>query len=50
MENLNQQDQIFTNNQIQDFVGLFNAIRKVHCRLVSEGYLIEAEQIIKPKK
>jgi predicted Zn-dependent protease len=50
MENKNQQNQIFTDDQIQDFAGFFNSVRKVHYRLISEGYSIEDGQITKPSK
>ncbi len=50
MENQNQQKQIFTDNQIQDFAGFFNSVRKVHYRLISEGYSIKDGQITKTEK
>lgn len=48
MENINQQNQIFTDNQIENFVGLYNALKKVHIRLVREGYTIKDGKIIPP--
>lgn len=50
MENQNQQNQIFTDEQIQDFADFFNAVRKVHYRLISEGYSIKDGQVTKPDK
>lgn len=39
---------IFTDKQIQNFVGFFNAIKRVHVRLIREGYIIKNGRIIKP--
>ena len=49
MENNNLQNQIFSNGQIQNFVGFYAAIKKVHSRLISEGYTIKDGQIFPPK-
>jgi len=49
METNNQQNQIFTNGQIQNFVGFYSAIKRVHSRLISEGYTIKDGQIFPPK-
>lgn len=43
-----QQNQIFTEAEIQNFAGFFNAIKKVHTRLIREGYTIKDGKIIKP--
>lgn len=49
MEIYNQQNQIFTNSQIQNFAGFYAAIKRVHSRLISEGYTIRDGQILPPK-
>ena len=49
METNNQQNQIFTDSQIQNFVGFYAAIKRVHSRLISEGYTIKDGQIFPPK-
>lgn len=48
MELKDQQNQIFTEAEIQNFAGFFNAIKKVHTRLIREGYTIKDGKIIKP--
>lgn len=45
----NQQNYIFTNEEIKNFEGLYIAIKKVHCRLMEEGYTIIDGKIIEPK-
>lgn len=49
MENNNLQNQIFTDSQIQNFVGFSNAIKKVHLRLIGEGYIIKNGEVFSPK-
>jgi len=49
MENNNLQNQIFTDSQIQNFVGFYSAIKRVHLRLIGEGYIIKDGQISPPK-
>lgn len=49
MENNNLQNQIFTDSQIQNFVGFSNAIKRVHLRLIGEGYIIKNGEIFPPK-
>ncbi len=46
----NQQNNKFTPEQIKNFVGLYLVIKKVHTRLINEGYKIKTEKIIPPKK
>lgn len=48
MELKNQQNQIFTEEQIQNFAGFFNSIKKVHTRLIREGYIIKNGEVVKP--
>ncbi|MGI6374108.1 MAG: hypothetical protein ACOX0C_02120 [Patescibacteria group bacterium] len=48
MENQNQQNNIFTNGEIQNIVGFCNALKKVHNRLIREGYTIKEGKIIPP--
>lgn len=45
----NQQNYIFTDEQIKNFEGFYIAIKKVHCRLIEEGYTIIDDKIIKPQ-
>lgn len=49
MENNNQQNNIFTSEQINNFAGFYNALAKVHNRLIKEGYTIKNGQIIPPQ-
>ena len=48
MEAKDQQNQIFTDSQIQNFAGFYNALKKVHNRLIKEGYLVKNKQILPP--
>jgi len=48
MEKQDHQNDIFTIEQIQNFAGFFNAIKKVHTRLIREGYTIKNGKIIRP--
>jgi hypothetical protein len=43
-----QQNQIFTKEQILNFAGFYNALKKVHNRLVSEGYICRNGELISP--
>lgn len=49
MENNNLQNQIFTDSQIQNFVGFYSAIKRVHLRLIGEGYIIKNGEVLPPK-
>jgi|GEM_PF-4749292 len=48
MEIKNQQNIIFTDEQIKNFAGFYGAIKKVHQRLTSEGYIIKDGHILSP--
>jgi hypothetical protein len=39
---------IFTNVEIANFVGLCNVLKKVHDRLLIEGYKIQGDKILSP--
>jgi len=39
---------IYNDEQIKNFAGFYNAIRKVHRRLTSEGYIIKDGHILSP--
>jgi len=43
-------DDIFTGKEIEDFAGFFNALKKVHIRLIKEGYKIKDGKITPPGK
>jgi hypothetical protein len=45
-----QQNHIFSNEQITIFVGLRDTLKKIHTRLISEGYTIKNNAIIPPQK
>lgn len=45
----NQQKLIFTQAQINNFAGFYDALKKVHNRLIKEGYTIKDGQIIPPE-
>jgi hypothetical protein len=45
----NQQNSIFSPEQINNFAGFYNALVKVHNRLIKEGYIIKDGQIIPPQ-
>jgi hypothetical protein len=45
----NQQNLIFTPEQINNFAGFYNALKRVHNRLTKEGYVIKEGQIIAPE-
>ena len=49
MEQKKDQQNIFTEEQISNFADLYDALKKVHVRLISEGYTIENDKIIPPK-
>jgi len=40
----------FTPEQIENFVGFFHSLRRIHIRLIKEGYTIKDGKIIPPKK
>ncbi|MFH1254912.1 MAG: hypothetical protein V1667_00325 [bacterium] len=41
---------IFTEEEINNFAGFYNTLRKVHDRLIREGYKISDGKITPPKK
>lgn len=47
---MKKKDYIFTEKEIENFTGFFNALKQVHVRLIKEGYKIENGKIFPPKK
>ena len=45
----NNTKKIFTEEEMKNLVGFYNVLRKVHIRLIKEGYKIENGKIIPPK-
>jgi len=43
-------DYIFTEKEIENFAGFYNALKKVHIRLIKEGYKIKDGKITPPNK
>ena len=41
--------QHFSDEEIKNFTGLGKALKKVHCRLIREGYTINDKGIFPPK-
>ncbi len=41
---------IFTEKEIENFTGIYNALQQVHNRLIKEGYKIKDGEIIPPNK
>ena len=41
---------IFTEKEIENFSGIYDALRQVHVRLIKEGYKIKDGKIIPSKK
>ena len=50
MNDDNAQEYIFTNEQITNFANFSNTLKNIHNRLISEGYVINNNQIIPPQK
>lgn len=44
MENKNQQNNLFTEEQINNFAGLGNTLKKIHLRLTTEGIIINGSE------
>ena len=42
------QQNIFTDEQIENFAGLFDILERVHRRLIMEGNIIKDNEIIPP--
>ena len=38
----------FTDKEIENFVGFFDALKAIHIRLISEGWQYENEELIPP--
>jgi hypothetical protein len=49
MNKTRHEDYLFTEEQINNFAGLYNALKKVRDRLLREGYTIKNNQISQPK-
>jgi hypothetical protein len=45
----NQQNDIFTDKQISNFVDFSNTLKRIHTRLINQGYRIKDNQIIPPE-
>ncbi len=43
------ENNMFTDKEIEKFVGFYNAFKQVHIRLIKEGYIIKNGKIIPPK-
>lgn len=41
---------IFTEKEIENFAGIYNALQQVHTRLIKEGYEIKDGKITPPDK
>ena len=48
MSNKNQHNNIFTDEEVGNFMGLYCALKKVHDRLIEEGYEINDGKIKPP--
>jgi len=40
---------VFSDKEMENFLGLFEILRRVHTRLIGEGYTIRAGEIIPPR-
>lgn len=47
---MDKKENIFTDKEIENFAGFFNALKKVHIRLIKEGYKIKDGKITLPNK
>lgn len=45
---MQKKDYIFTEKEIENFAGIYNALKQVHIRLIKEGYTIKDGKIIPP--
>lgn len=41
-------ERIFTEKQIENFVGFFNTLQQIHNRLMREGYVFKGGKLIPP--
>lgn len=46
----NHTENIFTDEQISNIVGLYHTLKRIHNRLIEEGYQIKNNKIIPPNK
>ena len=49
-EERNNPTRIFTEAEMDNILGFYHALKKVHIRLINEGYQISDGKIIPPKK
>ena len=47
---MKKKEYIFTEKEIENFAGFYNALKQVHIRLVKEGYKIEDGKITPPNE
>ena len=47
-DNVEKKD-IFTDEQITEFVDFYHLLNRIHNRLISEGYIIKDDKIYKPE-
>jgi len=47
---MKKKEYIFTDKEIENFSGFYNALKQVHNRLIKEGYKIKDGKIIAPVK
>lgn len=47
---MEKKEYIFTDKEIENFAGIYNALRRIHIRLVKEGYKIEDGKITPPNE
>jgi len=45
-----QQDYRFTTKQIENFADLYGTLKKIHLRLINEGYIIKNGEMITPNR
>lgn len=49
MDYFDQKTDCFTNNEIMALVGFQGILKRIHDRLISDGYIIKDGEIIAPK-
>lgn len=47
---MKKKEYIFTEKEIENFAGFYNALKQVHVRLIKEGYKIKDGKITPPNK
>lgn len=45
---MKKKEYIFTEKEIENFAGIYNALKQIHIRLIKEGYKIENGKITPP--